>query len=169
MLGSRETPRHKLAPETCVSPKTRARNIRAQTRARNRAGLRVRGCPTFCGLGLVASCKTGLTAGGGGSLYVRQCRSSNDTNGKPPWRQPRGKWMVSLVNTRTNATRIGWHLWEIDLRFAPGLPPGRGGVAAAPVKSRHASPVSRPRPSRSHVYRQEYLAHKKPPLPLGPP
>jgi len=19
---------------------------------------------------------------------------------------------------------IGWHLWEIDLRFAPGLPPG---------------------------------------------
>ena len=24
----------------------------------------------------------------------------------------------------TNATRIGWHLWEIDLRFAPGLPPG---------------------------------------------
>jgi len=42
----------------------------------------------------------------------------------PPWRQPRGKWMVSLVITHTNATRIGWHLWEIDLRFAPGLPPG---------------------------------------------
>ena len=42
----------------------------------------------------------------------------------PPWRQPRGKWMVSLVNFHTNATRIGWHLWEIDLRFAPGLPPG---------------------------------------------
>ena len=41
-----------------------------------------------------------------------------------PWRQPRGKWMVYLVNSRTNATRIGWHLWEIDLRFAPGLPPG---------------------------------------------
>jgi len=32
--------------------------------------------------------------------------------------------MVSLVNSHTNATRIGWHLWEIDLRFAPGLPPG---------------------------------------------
>jgi len=42
----------------------------------------------------------------------------------PPWSQPRGKWMVSLVNSHTNATRIGWHLWEIDLRFAPGLPPG---------------------------------------------
>jgi len=31
-----------------------------------------------------------------------------------------GKWMVSLVNPHTDATRIGWHLWEIDLRFAPG-------------------------------------------------
>ena len=43
---------------------------------------------------------------------------------RPPWRQPRGKWMVSLANSHTNATMIGWHLWEIDLRFAPGLPPG---------------------------------------------
>jgi len=42
----------------------------------------------------------------------------------PPWRQPRGKSMVSLVNSHTNATRTGWHLWEIDLRFAYGLPPG---------------------------------------------
>jgi len=44
--------------------------------------------------------------------------------GSPPWRQPRGKSMVSSVNSHTNATRIGWHLWEIDLRFAHGLPPG---------------------------------------------
>ena len=43
----------------------------------------------------------------------------------PPWRQPRRKWMVSLVNSHTNATSIGWHLWEIYLRFATGLPPGR--------------------------------------------
>ena len=42
----------------------------------------------------------------------------------PPFRQPRGKWMVSSVNSHANAARIGWHLWEIDLRFAPGLPPG---------------------------------------------
>ena len=42
----------------------------------------------------------------------------------PPWRQPRGKSMVSLVNSHTNATRIGWHLWDIDSKFAPGLPPG---------------------------------------------
>jgi len=32
--------------------------------------------------------------------------------------------MVSLANSHTHATRIGWHLWEIDLRFATGLPPG---------------------------------------------
>jgi len=31
--------------------------------------------------------------------------------------------MVSLVNSHTNATRIGWHLREIELRFAPGSPP----------------------------------------------
>ena len=36
----------------------------------------------------------------------------------PPWRLPRGKWMVSLVNSHTNATSKRWHLWEIDLRFA---------------------------------------------------
>ena len=34
--------------------------------------------------------------------------------------------MVDLVNSHTKATRIGWHLWEIDLGFAPGLPPGWG-------------------------------------------
>ena len=43
----------------------------------------------------------------------------------PPWRQPIGKSMVSSVDSHTNATRIGWHLWEIDLRFATGLLPGR--------------------------------------------
>ena len=32
--------------------------------------------------------------------------------------------MVSLVNSHTNATRIGWHLWEIDFKIASGLPPG---------------------------------------------
>ena len=39
-------------------------------------------------------------------------------------RQPRDKLIVSLVNSHTNAARIRWHLWEIDLRFAPGLPQG---------------------------------------------
>jgi len=42
----------------------------------------------------------------------------------PPWRQPRGKWMVSLVNSHTNATSKRWHLWEIDLRCAPTSTPG---------------------------------------------
>ena len=46
------------------------------------------------------------------------------SHASPPWRQPGGKSMVSLVNSRTNAPRIGWHLWEIDLRCAPGLPSG---------------------------------------------
>ena len=36
--------------------------------------------------------------------------------------------MVSLVNSHTNATRIGWHLWELDLRFSSGLPPGWVGM-----------------------------------------
>ena len=31
---------------------------------------------------------------------------------------------VFLYQLLYNATRIGWHLWEIDLKFAPGLPPG---------------------------------------------
>ena len=35
-----------------------------------------------------------------------------------------GKQIVSLVNSHSNATSQRWHLWEIDLRFAPGLPPG---------------------------------------------
>jgi len=33
----------------------------------------------------------------------------------PPWRPPRDKSMVYSVNSHTNATRIGWYLWEIDL------------------------------------------------------
>jgi len=32
--------------------------------------------------------------------------------------------MVSLVNSHTNATRVGWHLWEIDLRFPLNSTPG---------------------------------------------
>jgi len=43
---------------------------------------------------------------------------------QPPWRQPRGKTMISLGNSHTNITSKRQHLWEIDLRFAPGLPPG---------------------------------------------
>jgi hypothetical protein len=32
--------------------------------------------------------------------------------------------MVSSVNSHANPFRIGFHLWEIDLRLAPWLPPG---------------------------------------------
>ena len=54
--------------------------------------------------------------------------------------------MVSLVNSHTNATSKRQHLWEIDLRFDPGLPPGweflRGGVGPALEKSREKSEKS---------------------------
>ena len=36
----------------------------------------------------------------------------NPSEAEPPWRQPRGKWMVSLVNSHANATSKRWHLWE---------------------------------------------------------
>ena len=61
-----------------------------------------------------------------GVLTTEWRRSHLDTKWvqRPPWRQPRGKWMVYLVDSHTNATSERWHLWEIDSRFAPGLPPG---------------------------------------------
>ena len=34
------------------------------------------------------------------------------------------EWMVSLVNSHTNATSERWHLREIDLRFALNSTPG---------------------------------------------
>ena len=57
--------------------------------------------------------------------------------------------MVSLVNSHTNATRIGWHLWEIDLdlplgylqggslfreirKFCTGMGTNSGGCSAGP-------------------------------------
>ena len=45
-------------------------------------------------------------------------------NTTPPWRQPMGKTIVSLVNSHANATSKRWHLWEIDLKFALELPSG---------------------------------------------
>ena len=67
----------------------------------------------------------------------------------PPSRQPRGKLMVSLVNSHANAIRTGWHLWEIDLRFALGLPPGW-----IPKCNLHSIPPDRP-PSTLHATRME--------------
>ena len=49
----------------------------------------------------------------------------------PPWRQPRGKWMVSLVNFHTNATSKRWHLREIDSKFALNSTLGWGGRCRA--------------------------------------
>ena len=46
----------------------------------------------------------------------------------PPLRQPRGKWIVSLVNSHSNTTSQRWHQWEIDLRFALKSTPGWKGA-----------------------------------------
>ena len=51
-------------------------------------------------------------------------RTRRDEIDKPPWRQPRGKWMVSLVNSHTNAISKRKHRWKIDLRFALDSTPG---------------------------------------------
>ena len=47
-----------------------------------------------------------LTVTVGGSLW-RWCRRHPQAS--PPWWHPRGKWMVSLVNSHTNATSKRWH------------------------------------------------------------
>ena len=59
----------------------------------------------------------------------------------PPWRQPRGKDMVSSVNYHLNATSRRQHLWEIDLGFSPGLPPGWGHEDIT-SEGKHARPPS---------------------------
>ena len=48
-----------------------------------------------------------------------RCGTPTHTTPKAPWKQ----LMVSPITFHAFATRIGWHLWEIDLRFSPGLPP----------------------------------------------
>ena len=40
------------------------------------------------------------------------------------WRQPMGKWMVSLVDSHANSTSKRWHMWRIDLRFPLNSTPG---------------------------------------------
>ena len=82
----------------------------------------------------------------------------------PPWRQPRAKWMVSLVNSHTNAISKRWHLWEIDLRFALNTTPGWC-VAPWPLSSAtYPPPVTRQECVLENRL-QGYLAHKKPPPP----
>jgi len=66
----------------------------------------------------------GVDAMGDHGLAEVRTPSCLSTSCVPPWSQPRGKPMVYSVSSHTNATRIGCHLWEIDLIFAPGLHPG---------------------------------------------
>jgi hypothetical protein len=65
--------------------------------------------------------------------------SSSTLAGLPPWRKPRDQFVGFLINSHVNANRIRWHLWEIDLRFAPGLPPGRC-LCARPVGGADSRP-----------------------------
>ena len=51
----------------------------------------------------------------------------------PPSRQPRSKWLVSLVNSLTNATSKRWRLWEIELRFALNSTQAQRAVWYGPV------------------------------------
>jgi len=70
----------------------------------------------------------------------------------PNRRQPRGRLMVSLVNSHKNATRIWWHLLEIVLGFAPGLPPGWKGTHLNSIdvlSGKERCAVQRVRPSLS--------------------
>ena len=67
---------------------------------------------------------------------------------KPPWRQPRSKRVVCLVNSHANATSKRWHLWEIDLKFALDSTPGWG-------KLRHPGclqPHCKKRPRNVHCH-----------------
>jgi len=76
-----------------------------------------------------------MADGGAGQWSVGAENSMTSLEHRPPWRQPRGKWMVSLVKAHTNATLKRLHLWEIDSRFAHGLPPGWCGGGNFPVES----------------------------------
>ena len=75
---------------------------------------------------------------------------------KPPWRQPRGKWMISLVNSNTNINPKRWHLCEIDLRFALNSALGWGG--ARTQNARSGASVA-----RSEQLRKRQLRHVLPP------
>jgi len=52
-----------------------------------------------------------------GHGFKRQIYQTNRPEGNPGAKRLL-KTIVSLGNSHTNATIIGWHLWEIDLRFA---------------------------------------------------
>ena len=76
------------------------------------------------GLALLGSGNGGPAPAVGG--FDSEIRMDDAGKLDPPWRQPRGKSMISLVDSHTNATSKTWHLWEIDLRFALNSTPGWG-------------------------------------------
>ena len=65
-----------------------------------------------------AKCSRGASYPAEGALCTNP-----SSHKEPPWRQPRGKWMVSLGDSHTKCSKR-WHLWEIDCRFALNSTPG---------------------------------------------
>ena len=90
----------------------------------------ITGCVVL--VGSVRSLELATFRGWGGHFLGREARLATSINDKrvctPPWRQPSGKWMVSL-HSRTNTTSRRKHLWEIDLRFALNSTPGWCGLS----------------------------------------
>jgi len=62
-------------------------------------------------------------------LHVPYSLDSGAAHTTPPWRQLRGKYMLSSVNSLPNSIS---RLWEIDLGFAPGSPTGWGCIRIQP-------------------------------------
>jgi len=85
-----------------------------------------------------------------------------------------GKTIVYAVNSHANATRIGWHLWEIDSRFAPGSGWHRAAVFAIgsfPIENRPRLPDMH-LPRESFSLGERYQRHNHPhhrPQPAAPP
>ena len=57
--------------------------------------------------------------------------------------------MVSLVNSHTNAPRIGWHMWEIDLDLPLGCLQGGSTVNVGFPNRRKALRISPRRNARA--------------------
>ena len=79
--------------------------------------------------------KISVRQGGGGGEWAEGGREPSDAIRGPDLSPAGGGANPTLEATQVQidgffsqlATRIGWHLREIDLIFAPGLPPGRRG------------------------------------------
>ena len=75
-----------------------------------------------------------------------------------PWKQPRRKSTLSLVEAHTNATRVGWQLWEIDLRFPLGYLQGESALWSGEICGAFPLVVSRVEGSTSATLKYASIA-----------